>query len=59
MIVYGCVSFIQMAFDTVVPVAMASPRRLGGFGLNSEGVGLIVGVAAPYHISLGRHSSYS
>ncbi len=53
MIVYGCISFIQMAFDTVVPVAMASPRRLGGLGLNSEGIGLIVGISSPYQIALG------
>ena len=53
MIVYGCISFIQMAFDTVVPVAMASPRRLGGLGLNSGGIGLIVGISSPYQIALG------
>ena len=53
MLVYGLISFIQMAFDTVVPVAMASPRRLGGLELNSEGISMIVGVSSPFQVVLG------
>lgn len=47
-------SFIQMAFDTILPVALASPVSLGGLELDSDAVNLVVGMSSPFQLFLSR-----
>ncbi len=53
MLLFGCVSFMQMACDTVIPIAMVAPGRLGGLGLGREELGVVSGVASPFQLSVG------
>ena len=47
-------SFIQMAFDTILPVALTSPLSLGGLELDSDAVNLVVGISSPFQLFLSR-----
>lgn len=53
MLFFGCVSFLQMACDTVIPIAMVAPGRLGGLGLDREQLGVVSGVASPFQLAVG------
>ena len=52
MILFAVISFIQMAADTILLVALASPVRIGGLNLSNDIVSLVVGIASPFQLFL-------
>lgn len=52
MILFAVISFIQMAADTILLVALASPVRIGGLNLSNDIVSLVMGIASPFQLFL-------
>ena len=52
-VIMSLFAFIQMGFDTILPVAVVSPARLSGMELSKEDLSMIIGCVSPFQLFLG------
>ena len=52
-LLFGLFSFIQMGYDTILPVALALPSSLGGMELDKEEISMVSGISSLFQLALG------